>query len=115
MLMSLTYIPFEATLPAGTGVQITEPCPTGVINSVQIHWPAGCNGLVGVSVVLGGRQILPQFGAAPLALDDTTPVYPLNLKKERYTDDLRVDMFNGDGAFAHHIVVVVGVEEDINK
>ena len=105
-------LPFEYILLPGQGARITEPAPNGTIRTVQIHWPDGCNGLVGVAVWLGVRQIVPQNGSGYLALNDATPTYAINLVKTTLSDQIIVDMYNADAANSHHIVVIIGIEED---
>ncbi len=102
----------EYVLLPGQGARITEPAPNGIIRTIQISWPDGCNQLVGVAVWCGAKQLIPQSGTGYLALNDITTLYTINFIKTVRSDQILVDMVNQDAANSHHITVVVDIEED---
>ena len=111
----MEYVPLSFDVPASTGVKVYENKPLlgGTIRTVDIHWPDGCNHLVGVAVYHGSVQFLPRSGY--LALNDANPLFgentPLGINEPKPDEEeLWADIVNGDGANPHSITVSVGVE-----
>ncbi len=116
-MKGMEHIPLSFNVPLGTAVKVYENKPLigGVIRTVQIHWPDGCNGLVDVAVWHGNVQFLPRSGY--LALNDSTPHYgentPLGINEPKSDEEeLWVDLVNRDGGWPHQITVTVGVETE---
>ena len=109
------YIPFDRILTPGQVARITEDSPylAGIIKSVQIAWPNGCNGLVDVAAWYGNQdKLVPQQTTTVdfLALNDITPTYDgINIEKNDGTP-VWVEMRNRDAINPHHIVVVIAIE-----
>lgn len=100
-------VPFPYNIPKETGVLLADPCPlTGIATEVCMHWPDGCDGLVGMAFFYRDVPICPLKGA--LALNDATPVfqicYPVQEGK-----DLRVQIESADTAESHPVFVTVTV------
>lgn len=106
-LMSFSYTLTIAGTPT-SGVLLTELAPfDGYIKQVSIHWPDGCNALVGVRVGYDTTQFCPREGF--LALNNATVPYPFNVRVE-VGKTIWVEMRNTDGANPHNITVTVMVE-----
>lgn len=108
VIMRIEQIPFIYNLAPLQGVRLEEVAPfDGYIKQVTIHWPDGCNALVGVKVGHGTPQFCPRDGY--LALNDATPTYPFNVKVKE-GDTIWVEMRNTDGVNPHNITVTVSIE-----
>ena len=104
----IELIPYERNLLGGTAIRMYERAPfTGLIKAVTIHWPAGCWGLVDVSVWHGNVQLCPREGF--LALNDTTPTYEFN-EPVPESEEIWVNIQNR-ALGAHRITVTVSVKE----
>ncbi len=108
----MVYLSFRQLLNPGQGARIYEDSPLtyGTIKTIQIHWPDGCNGLVGVAVWYGRQiQLIPDIGY--LALNDATANYAVNqIKSDK--EQVWVDMYNADAINPHRISVTVGIETE---
>jgi hypothetical protein len=105
------YIPekellnYYADVPAATFVQMVDRAKyDGIIYEVEVHFPDGCNGLVGVAIYQQGQRFMPRDGY--LALNNTTRIYPFG-RQVKQTDDLMVEIVNGDGGFNHILTVTI--------
>ena len=110
--MSILYVNFRQNLTPGQGVNIQERLSIldGRLLSVQVHWPNGCNGLVGVACWIGDYQFLPR-NPAYLALNDCTTTYAIDeIIKVSSSVPLWVDLYNADAVNSHEISVVMGLE-----
>lgn len=108
MAGKIVQIAFSYNLAVLQGVLLEEDVPfAGYINSVCLHWPEGCNGLVSIKVGHGVEQFCPREGY--LALNDATPTYLFNEGVNDH-DVIWVEMQNADGINAHRIVVTVTLE-----
>jgi len=97
---------FSYTVPAGETYHEIKHSPIdGVIMDVITHFPAGCQGNVGIKVWHGEKQILPTSGW--LALDDITQTFPIR-RKVRQGDSIRIDWKN-DEIFDHKVSVIVSI------
>lgn len=110
--VKIEQIPFAYRLTAAgtptSGVTLTEDAPfSGYIRQVTPHWPDGCDGLVDMRVGHGVVQFCPREGY--LALNNTTPTYPFNIKVKQ-GDDIWVELRNRS-LFPHNITVTVALEE----
>ncbi|MCD6493919.1 MAG: hypothetical protein J7K36_09045 [Archaeoglobaceae archaeon] len=84
----------------------------GAITEIILHFPPGCNALVGVKVFLNTRQILPQEGV--IALDNATQSFKLFVPCKK-GDIIRVDWENHDDTYSHTVSVIVNVEGHYEK
>lgn len=109
MAKEIIQVPFRQTLPSGQGKRIKLDPVVGVIRTIQIHWPDGCNGLVGVAVKYGSRQILPVQSAGYLSLNDCTPTWT-GVDYQVDKANIWVDLQNADQTWKHTVTVIVGVE-----
>ena len=102
-------IVFKQTLTPLQGILDHRRVPMlKTVRAITIHWPPGCNALVEVAVGYSqDKRLLPEEGY--LALDNTTPTWPVD--KDTESDTLWVEMRNGDAANAHTISVIVNYEE----
>ncbi len=104
------YIPFSILLNPGQGLKVYEPRPLvhGRIVTIQIHWPDGCNGLVGVAAWYGRSVQLVPREQGYLALNDATPTYPVDQVKSD-NEEVWVDAYNQDALNQHRITVTYGI------
>lgn len=95
-------VPFsrpDTTVAAETEVILTEPSPVdGMVQSILIHFPDGCNALVEVVCYINQEQILPLTGY--LALNNATPEFGVN-RRVKKGDALRVKISNKDTVNEH--------------
>lgn len=102
-------IPFIKTLTALQGATLTERCPfSGYMTEVTISWPGGCRALVDIAIGHGKTHLCPREGY--LALDNVTVSYAFN-EPVRESEELWVEMINGDDSNSHHIEVTISVRE----
>lgn len=98
---------YRSSTAASTSATDRQKCPlTGRITQILLHFPAGCNALVRTKVLHNGLSILPTDDW--IALDDTTPIYPMNWPVN-ITDYLDVVIENTDAVFAHTLTITITI------
>jgi len=97
----------QILLPTQSAKITEQPENNGKIKQVEIHWPDGCNSLVQVAVYQQSIRFLPREGY--LAMNDTTRMYEFN-RTVKQTDELMVEILNGDGAWPHTITATILIE-----
>lgn len=107
-------VTFSETVPASQEFTMEEPCPlTGEITQVTMHFPNGCNGLVGLQFGHKGIPVMPSKKEEFIALNDATPTWPGLREEVSKGEKLWAILRNGDAAWPHKpsvIVVITGVE-----
>jgi hypothetical protein len=100
---------FKQTVDSLQGIKEHRRIPMlKTVRTITIHWPPGCSALVDVAVGYSqDKRLLPEEGY--LALDDTTPTWPVN--KDTESDTLWVEIRNGDSTNPHTISIIVNYEE----
>jgi len=107
MPIQTQQINFHETVQPLTGVRLEEYIPLdGIISSVSLHFPGGCNALVDVAVGHSSKQFLPIGGF--IALNDATPVYPTSEKVSRQETVWCV--INNTDALQHTVSIAVTIE-----
>jgi len=100
-------------------VLLSEECPiTGKAVEVTMHWPDGCNALVGIALYYEGKRICPMGkGEASLMTDylwlnDATPTWPLNMPVEK-GKVFWLEILNQDTVEAHTVSAIISITEEI--
>jgi len=105
-------VPFRQDVPVLTRMELDDLCPcTGYITSVIIHWPPGCNSLVGVAACHMGNWLVPSIENQLIALDSATPIFEMRVPCVE-KDRLWTVMDNGDAANNHVIQVIFNIEKE---
>ena len=81
---------------------------TGVIHKVEVLFPPGCAGLVGVRIHQGGHQIYPTDTEAFISDAETISFNDYHIVQRGYTS-LRILSYNTDTLYAHTIYLRFGV------
>jgi hypothetical protein len=98
------FVNFRTTVHPGIAVLLLEPSPlTGEITHVLFHFPAGCNALVMVRVLLNHEPVWP-IRENFLALDDSSPLYEVSEVVKKF-DPLEVEIWNTDDTYDHTVTV----------
>jgi len=104
---------FAERLQPLQGLKLEENVPVdGTIISLLFNFPAGCydsttgNFLVSMAFGHGTEQICPSEGS--LALNNTTPVFPIS-QKVKENDTLWVVMENADGLNPHGVSIIATI------
>lgn len=104
----LSFSSPDTAVPSGTEVTLTERSPVaGKVNSILLHFPAGCNALVQISCFIGSEQVLSLTGF--IALDDATEKFPLGQKVDKNAL-LTVVIANTDSVNPHTPSIIWDVE-----
>jgi hypothetical protein len=101
---------FSETIQALQGLEMEEPCPlTGEITEVTMHFPDGCNGLVGLQFGHGGVCMFPSQKTQVIALNNSTPTFR-NLKESvEKGERLWAILRNADAANPHKPSIIVNI------
>lgn len=114
VLGRLQEISFRQVLAVGQQFELSQPMPfKGYIRKILRHWPAGCNGLVDISIGVGRKHILPESGA--VALNDATPVFDNLSILVNQNEKIWVIFANADALNPHTPSATVTVEEIIGS
>lgn len=119
---------YHVTTPSLDSTKTTQFCPIkGVLNSIILHFPNGCNGLVEVQLNLKSLLILPYptegsmgsviiagvtYTPVGIALNDTTQSFSLHRHVEK-KDPLELVILNHDNENEHTLAAVVLLEEEL--
>jgi len=99
--------PDTTILPATRAVVADESPVTGMITSITLHFPNGCNALVELSCSVNQEQILPVSGF--IALNDATKDFLVN-KSVTKKATLRVLVVNRDAINPHTPSIIFNLE-----
>ena len=112
MSEEIKQVEYRRTIPPLTGGRITRVSPiTGIITSITVHFPRGCNQLVSLRFGIereGKGQVFPSPSETYIALDDWTKEFALNEYVEQ-GDQIWVDVLNADFLNAHTPVVLIEI------
>ena len=104
------------TVPAGTPVSLAVrdkiEITGGWIKEIEIGFPPGCLGLVGVRVLRFEQQLVPLTPGEWLKWDDTMVKIPLDFPIDSEPFELNIDAYNEDDTYAHTIQIGVHVMEE---
>lgn len=99
-------VPLAYTVAPLETIKIAEPSPlSGKIESVTMHFPQNCNGLVDVAFGHGEVWVMPSELNTYIALNDACPTFPTKEPIEK-NEHLWAEIRNGDGANPHSIAVI---------
>jgi len=107
----IEHIRFMFNVIQATGVRLSLDAQYDLkINSIKIHWPPGCLGLVDVRCGHGIAQCLPSRESLYLNLDNVTPEFHFKDEEVGGSEPLWTEINNRDGGNDHNITVVMEVE-----
>jgi len=113
--MPAEQINFRYNLPASTGVRLLYRLKKGgYLMEGLMHFPAGCNALVQVRVMLGigGQQIqVTPIDNQFIALDDANYRFIIDRRVSK-DDIIYVEMNNYDAVNTHQISVIVTLSSE---
>jgi len=111
---------FGVTVPKNTPkespVEQMVRLTAGVVEKVEITFPAGCAGLVGLRILRGGHQVWPTSPGEWFVSDDYTISFPEHYEILDEPLELRIQAYNEDTSYDHTPVVrfaVKAVEFDL--
>lgn len=89
----------------------------GILTKIDIGFPAGCLGLVGLRVFRGGHQLFPMVQDEWFVTDDYTISFPIEQEVEAKPLLLRIEGFNVDDTYGHTITLRLSIDRptDINR
>jgi len=100
---------FRITTAALTSSTTLKYAPlTGLLNSVTVHFPAGCQQLVEVFLWYKRQQVFPHPPDG-LVGDDTTQKYAI-YQNVRNRDPLEVRILNHDALNQHTVIVILHID-----
>ncbi len=92
-------------------LQFILPIAQGIIESIDIEFPAGCCGLVGIRVINEDWQLVPWNTDQWLSSDDGTFTLPLNYSVDQPPYRLVIYAYNLDDVYSHTIRIGVMLNE----
>jgi len=95
--------------PKGKPITLEAPLPRGVIHKVDIHFPKGCVGLVGVKVTRSGMPIYPSNMGEWFITDDETITFPEYYEITKSEPPFVIYAYNEDQTYSHTITFRFGV------
>jgi len=81
----------------------------GVINKLDIHFPAGCVGLVHVAIFYGDTQLWPEQKGEYFATDDETISFTEYFELIHDWLEIRAMLWNEDDTYDHTISIRISV------
>ncbi len=104
----------QLTIPSGTlktaPVSTTIEIPPTLVDRVEITFPSGCVGLVGVRFRFQGRMIWPYNPDGWFRGNGMTVVFSPNIELIDKPNTLTIEGYNDDDTFQHNVYVIVDVE-----
>ena len=98
----------SSSSPASTTVKVSAY----TLNVYEIEFPAGCAGLVGVSVWQGGHQLYPSTEGQWFVSDNFIISRDTYLDIHRGGNVLTIKGYNSDDTYAHTIQFRCSIEKD---
>lgn len=107
------FYDYPITVPADTSkdaphtevLRVTH----GVLHRVEIEFPAGCVGLVHLTITRFGHQLFPTNPSASFASDDHTITFDDYIEIYTAPYNLRVDAWSEGTTYDHTITVRLGI------
>lgn len=90
---------------------LTLPLGIGIIDFIEIEFPAGCMGLVNCIVLRGAQQIIPWNPQESLYGNDRTFHIPLNYPVDAEPTFLEIWAWNGDDTYTHSLSIAVAFSD----
>jgi len=89
----------------------------GILTKLEVGFPAGCAGLVGLRVLRGAHQLFPMVEGEWFVTDDFTIAFPIKQELESVPRTLKIEGYNGDEDNNHTITLRLSVDrpEDVNR
>ena len=81
----------------------------GTIHQVDINFPAGCAGLVGVRLKQGSHQIIPSNSGEWFTGDNVNISFPENYLFSQSPYYIEVQTYNEDDLYQHKIILRLGL------
>ncbi|KKM84378.1 hypothetical protein LCGC14_1299710 [marine sediment metagenome] len=104
----------QLTIPAGTSktspVSTSIEIPPTLVDRLEITFPSGCVGLVGVRFQFQGRVIWPYNPDGWFLGNGQTVTFTPNLELKDQPNELMIEGYNDDDTFAHAVYVIIDVE-----
>ena len=104
---------FDVTIPAntpkGNEIVVNAPLPKGVIHKIDIHFPPGPAGLVGVRIERSGKPIYPSNPAEWFVSDNETISFNEYYVIEHMDPPFELHCYNEDDAYDHTITFRFGI------
>ena len=92
--------------PASTTIQI----PPTLVDRVEITFPSGCVGLVGVRFQFQGRVVWPYNPDGWFRGNGQTVIFSPNIELIDQPNILVIEGYNDDDAYGHTVYVIIDVE-----
>lgn len=99
------------SIPAALPQLFILPIAKGVIERIDVEYPAGCCGLVGIRVINEDWQLVPWNSDEWLTSDDRTFLLPLSYNIEQPPFRLVIYAYNLDDVYQHTIRIGVMLNE----
>ena len=104
---------FDVTIPSNTPKSksyiVKAPLPRGVIHKIDIHFPPGPSGLVGVRVTRSGRPVYPSNPKEWFVTDNETITFPEYYVIDNMDPPFEIHGYNEDDTYDHTITFRFGV------
>ena len=101
-----------ANTPKGAPVERLVRLTAGIVERVEITFPAGCVGLVGVRILRGGHQVWPTSPGEWFVSDDYTIAFSEQYPILDEPLELRIQAYNEDTVYPHTPVVRLSVKTE---
>jgi len=90
------------------------PLTDGVLTKIDVGFPAGCAGLVGIRVLRGSHQLFPMVEDEWFVTDDYTIAFPIKQEVTEQPRLLRIEGYNSDDTYDHTITLRVSIERAVD-
>ena len=98
----------DTTVAAATQSILDDTSPvTGLLKSITLHFPDGCNALVEITIYLQNMRVLPLNNK--IALNNTTVTFEVN-RPIKKSDKLRAVIANKDSVNSHTPSIIFNIE-----
>ncbi len=94
------------TAPAQSSIEM----PPTLVDRVELTFPSGCVGLVGVRFQFQGRVIWPYNPDGWYLGNDQTVIFSPNIELVDQPSTLTIEGYNDDDTFLHNVYVIIDVE-----
>lgn len=82
---------------------------TGIIYHIDVYFPPGPSGLLGVQLQVGGHQVFPYNRGAWVIGDDVLFAYDDLMSFDISTEQLDIYTYNSDTVYSHKCLVNIGI------
>ena len=104
---------FRNTAPLSEEIRSVKVPSNGRLTSVTLHFPDGCNSLVGFSIIYKENTIFPlsKAGANFIAFNNATITIPAGSTPIKAGDILMGKVENHDNTYPHTVVAIATISE----